>query len=99
MISDKTIRLSMVNNQRVSYNNTNYILKGPLLWVTSWSRSLFITAKFIFGDLLIVVSVVILSARPDSILIISSVITAHKNRKLNNSDPHQRQPLLINYVR
>ena len=59
----------------------------------------YITAKFIFGDLLIVVSVVILSSRPDSILIISSVITAHKNRKLNNSDPHQRQPLLINYVR
>jgi len=41
----------MVNNQRVLYNNTNYILKGPLLWVTLWSRSLFITAKFIFGDL------------------------------------------------
>ena len=86
MISDKTTRLSMVNNQRVLYNNTNYILKGALLWVTLWSRSLFITAKFIFGDLLIVVSVVILSARPDSILIISSVITAHKNRKLNIND-------------
>lgn len=86
MISDKTTRLSMVNNQRVLYNNTNYILKGALLWVTSCSRSLFITAKFIFGDLLIVVSVVILSTRPYSILIISSVITAHKNRKLNIND-------------
>lgn len=50
MISDKTIRLSIVNNQRVLYNNTNYILKGALLGVTSWSRSLFITAKFIFGE-------------------------------------------------
>ena len=86
MISDKTIRLSMVNNQRVLYNNTNYILKGALLWVTSWSRLFFITAKFIFGDLLIVVSVVILSTRPYSISIISNVITAHKNRKLNIND-------------
>lgn len=88
MISDKTTRLSMVNNQRVLYNNTNYILKGALLGVTSWSRSLFITAKFIFGECCHTVG----STRLD--INISSVITAHKNRKLNVNDSRATRIIL-----